>query len=148
MIPSFTSDGLLPPGVHEATWSEISTRFGYNFQRLSILAGLRTAANTLAGANCRRLWIDGSFVTGKKLPSDWDGCWDPIGVNPGLLDPAFLDPSPAGRQIVKVKYLADLFPASVREAGKNLAFLEYFQIDKLSGSSKGLVLLNLRTLQS
>lgn len=83
----------------------------------------------------------------KKLPSDWDGCWDPHGVDPKLLDPAFLDLGPTGRQVVKTKYLADLFPSSVREAGKNLAFLDYFQVDKLSGTQKGIVLLNLGTWQ-
>jgi hypothetical protein len=36
-------------------------------------------------------FLDGSFVTAKPLPVDYDACWDPAGINPAKLDPVFSD---------------------------------------------------------
>jgi hypothetical protein len=41
-------------------------------------------------AGCRRVYIDGSFVTAKNGPNDFDACWEADGVNPDLLDPTLL----------------------------------------------------------
>lgn len=143
MVPPFSALGLLPPGIHQGIWEEVLRQYGGNGRRREILEAVRHAATTLARAGCRRLWIDGSFVSDKFVPSDWDGCWDPVGVDPSLLEPVFLDFSPAGRHRMKIKYLADLFPASIREASSGLLFVDYFQIDKATGAPKGIVLLEL-----
>ena len=90
-IPGFQPDGLLPPGVHLATWTEIAVRFGNSPYRQGILSGLLDAARLLAKARCTRLYIDGSFVTDKVFPGDFDACWDANGVDLVLLDPVFLD---------------------------------------------------------
>jgi hypothetical protein len=146
VIPDFTRLGVLPPGVHDATWAEISQRFGNNGQRRSVLAGIRQAATALAKARCRRLWIDGSFVTSRAKPKDWDGCWDPVGVVPSLLDPDFLDFSKDGRARMKMKYMADLFPSSLTEVASGLVFLNYFQQSR-GGDPKGVVILDLNGWQ-
>jgi hypothetical protein len=88
--------------------------------------------------------VDGSFVTIKDQPSDWDGCWDPTGVTPHLLDPTLADFSPNGRARCKVKYLADLFPSTWVEKSSSSTFLDYFQIDKTTGLPKGVIVLNLK----
>ena len=36
------------------------------------------------------MYLDGSFVTAKEFPSDFDGCWDPDGVDGAKLDPVLL----------------------------------------------------------
>jgi len=146
VIPALTTLGLLPPGVHDTTWPELSQRFGNNGQRKSVLAGIRQAATALSKAGCRRLWIDGSFVSSKAKPKDWDGCWDPVGVVRSLLDPDLLDFTKAGRARMKTKYMADLFPASLPEGNSGLAFLNFFQQDR-SGDPKGLVALDLNGWQ-
>jgi hypothetical protein len=47
-IPPFEpSTGLLPPGIHEATWEELVARFGWTPHRLTLLAGLKAAFNAL-----------------------------------------------------------------------------------------------------
>jgi len=143
VLPELTRDGLLPPGQHTAMWSELRERFGFNTRRRGILGGIRQAAAALSRGGCRRLWIDGSFVTAKTYPADWDGCWDPTDVDPKLVDPALLDFSALGRHRMKVKYLADLFPSSIVEQRTGLAFVDFFQVDKTSGTGKGLVLLDL-----
>ena len=37
------------------------------------------------------MYIDGSFVTVKREPGDYDACWDIDGVNAEALDLVFLD---------------------------------------------------------
>jgi hypothetical protein len=144
MIPAFTAVGLLPAGIHPATRSEFRSRFAGNPIRSQILGGISRAADALRIAGCQRLWVDGSFATTKDQPGDWDGCWDPTGVDLELLDPLLMDFSPRGRVRIKVKYLADLFPSTFIEQSSSSAFIEYFQVDKTTGLPKGVILLNLR----
>jgi len=59
--------------------------------------------------------INGSFVTRKPRPGDYDLCWSIEGVVPERLDPVLLDFSPSGRRTMKAKYRGDLFPAEVPE---------------------------------
>ena len=90
MIPDFDSRGLLPKGLFRASWQEIEKRFGGNRRRRQLVKGLKSALDLLKEAGCRRVYIDGSFVTAKKLPNDIDVCWDVDGVDPISLDSVFL----------------------------------------------------------
>ena len=90
MIPPFDADGNLPPGIHWVDWPEIFTRFGTTAHRLRLLAGLKSALDALRQAGCAAVYVDGSFVTTKVNPADYDACWDPRGVSPYLIDPVFL----------------------------------------------------------
>jgi len=146
MTPDFTAGGLLPPGIHSVSRSELRARFGGTPVRSQILAGIFRAADALRVAGCQWLWIDGSFATIKGQPGDWDGCWDPSGVDRKLLDPLLMDFSPQGRARMKVKYLADLFPSTWIEQSSSSTFLNYFQIDKATGLPKGVLVLNLRDI--
>ncbi len=143
MIPPFTEEGLLPPGVYRATWREFVDRFGTTPHRRKLLAGLKAALKSLRAAGCRTVYIDGSFVTAKPHPGDFDGCWEIDGVEPERLDPVLLT-FDAGRATQKAKYLGELFPAQMDEAGTGMAFLEFFQVDKETGNPKGIVALNVR----
>lgn len=145
MIPEFGSDGNLPPGVHPTTWSEVNSRFGGTTHRRTLLRGLRRALQALRRAGCRRVFLDGSFVTSKPVPNDFDACWDVQGVNPAFLDPTLLDFS-AGRAAQKAKYLGELFPAQSPEGSSGSPFIEFFQTDRLTGGPKGIVAIDLETL--
>src|SRR6185369_11503711 len=136
VIPGFATSGLLPPGVHRADWAEVVQRFGYNPQRQWLLGGLRRALTELRGAGCLEAYIDGSFVTSKEIPGDYDSCWSVVGVDPSQLDPVLLK-FDDGRRAMKAKYLGDLFPAEVEEGGSGRLFVDFFQIDKDTGASKG-----------
>jgi hypothetical protein len=146
MIPPFNEGGNLPPGLHPAEWSEIAERFGTSVYRLQILDGLRRALEALSAAGGTNVYIDGSFVTSKLRPDDFDACWSVKDVDPALLDPVLLDFSNA-RASQKAKYLGELFPAEIPEARSGKTWLEFFQIDKDTGRAKGIVAINLRTLQ-
>ena len=142
MIPRFDADGLLPPGVHWATWDEVSTRFGNTPWRRQLVDGLEMAIGDLKRAGCRTVYIDGSFVTDKEVPNDFDVCWEEAGVMPELLDPVLLR-FDAGRTAQKTKYLGELFPASLGATVEGMSFLEFFQTDRETGGSKGIVAVDL-----
>lgn len=145
MIPSFDElSGLLPPGIHWVTWAELEERFSGNSRRTMLLQGLRRAAENLRDAGCHFLYIDGSFVTDRDIPGDFDGCWDPTGVDPAKLDPVLLTFGP-GRLAQKAKYHGELFPASAAANTAGSSFLEFFQISR-DGVPKGIIALDLTVL--
>lgn len=132
---------VLPQGLHWATFAEVELVFTQNPWRRQLFAGLLLAAEALQVAGCRALYLDGSYVTEKPRPGDYDGCWDPHNVDPALLDPVLLD-FDNGRRNQKLKYLGELFPFGWdAEPGK--IFLDYFQIEKYSGNPKGIVAIDL-----
>src|SRR5712691_1806178 len=90
MIPEPDEDGLLPAGVHRATWDEVVARCGGNPARDRLLAGLLDALRALWRAGCPTAWINGSFITTKEVPGDFDGCWESTGVDLAKLDPVLL----------------------------------------------------------
>lgn len=139
-MPLFGPRGSLPPGVHETTMAEIESRLAFNEHRRHLVAGLKRAVANLEAAGARRVWIDGSFVTDKPEPADIDGCWDPVGVNPELLDPILLD-FRNFRVAMKREYGVDFFP-NVIEAASGRVFYRFFQYDR-DQEPRGLLLLNL-----
>jgi hypothetical protein len=145
MIPPFNVLGNLPPGVHEATWKEFTHRFGTTPHRRTLLAGLKAALEAFRAAGCRMAYIDGSFVTAKQRPNDYDGCRDIDGVDPDRLDPVLLT-FDRGRAAQKAKYHREFFPAQFREGSSGTTFLEFFQIDKETGDQKGIIIIDLREL--
>lgn len=140
VLPALLDSGLLPDGEHSASWAEVASAFGRGDHRNALLGGLRKACETLGGSGCSRLWLDGSFVTEKAVPGDYDACWDPAGVDPDRLDPVLLDWSLSGRLRMKAKYLGDLFIAGTeRTAG--LPFVDFFRKDR-DGAPKGIVVID------
>ena len=141
MIPPFDANtGRLPEGVHEASWDEIVQRFGWNQRRRRLLDGLAEAIELLAEAGCRRLWLNGSFVTVKDEPGDFDACWDVESVDLDAIDPVLLDLSP-GRAKQKRRFGGELFP-NIIESGSGLLFTEFFQND-LDAGRKGIVVIKI-----
>lgn len=134
--------GNLPPGVHDATWHEFVAAFGSSSHRKALLRGLLDALSALRAAGCTRAYIDGSFVTAKDSPADFDGCWEASGVDAGLLDPVLLDfRHPRAAQ--KAKFGGELFIANSAADPAGRAFLDFFQTDKATGQRKGIVAIDL-----
>lgn len=143
MIPDFTESGLLPPGIHWTDWDELMARFGTNWWRRRLAAGLKAAMEDLKAAGCRTIYLDGSFVTDKQFPNDFDACWAESGVDPGLLDPALLE-FDFGRAAQKAKFQGEFFPSSAIAGAGGFSFLDFFQVDKATGGPKGVVGIELR----
>jgi hypothetical protein len=146
VIPPFDpASGNLPPGVHEATWGEILVRYGYTPHRLALLAGLKAALDALREAGCTRVYIDGSFVTTKLDPADFDGCWEAAGVDPNRLDPVLLDFTER-RAAQKAKYGGELFPAHAPADPVGTRFVSFFQRDRATAEPKGIISIDLESL--
>jgi hypothetical protein len=145
MIPAFEPEGNLPPGIHVTSWTFFVARFVTNGHRRRLVSGLKRALDSLKGAGCLRAFVDGSFVTDKELPEDYDACWDPVGVNAVLLAPILLN-FDNGRLLQKIAFCGELFPSHWPANAAGLRFLEFFQTDKNNGSQKGIILLNLQEL--
>lgn len=133
---------VLPPGVHIATLDEIRQRFAINEKRRRLFEGFRRSVEALRRAGCKAIFLDGSFVTDKTEPGDFDVCWDPVGMDPNKLDPVFLDFSQR-RKRQKEKFGGEFFPSSAKADGSS-AFLDFFQKDKNTGHPKGIIKIQLR----
>ena len=145
MIPELIDIGasakVLPLGIHEATLAEVEEHFATNEKRKRLFRGLVKACKSLRIAGCSTIYLDGSYVTGKEFPNDYDVCWNPINVDVKKLDPTFLDFSNE-RKKQKSKYGGEFFPSSARADGSHL-FIQYFQIDKETGVKKGVIRIKL-----
>jgi len=108
-----------------------------------LLDGLLEALRNLAGGGCRLVLLDGSFISQTALPRDYDGAWEPAGVDPTRLDPVLLDFS-NGRAAMKARYRGELFPASALAAA-GILYRDFFQKDR-NGVRKGVVQIDLGSL--
>lgn len=144
MLPDVdSSTGYLPPGAHAAPWSEVAARFNGNGHRTRLVGGLLAALRNLMGAGCRSILLDGSFISQKDLPEDYDGAWNTQGVDPYRVDPALLDFT-NGRAAMKSKYLGELFPAS-SFAAPGVLYRDFFMKDR-NGVPKGVITIDLGSL--
>jgi hypothetical protein len=116
----------------------------FNDRRQELIAGLKRACELLQQAGCPRIYIGGSFVTSKKIPGDFDVCWEDDNVDfvklKGL-DPVLLD-FKNHRAAQKSKYGGELFPAGSIASADGKTFLEFFQQDR-DGNPIGIIAIDL-----
>ena len=147
MIPPIDpSTRNLPPGVHEATLAEIEERYGYTERRRAMLLGLREAAEALRLAGCRRLYLDGSFVSAKAAPNDYDVCWEIDGVDLfQLMGTAeeLLEFRRARRAPRQRERFGGEFFSLAPEGPIGREILALFQRDQYSGQPKGILAVSL-----
>lgn len=141
MIPPFTDEGMLPPGVHETDLEELKEKMSWSRKRRDLLAGLEEALELMASCGVARAYLDGSFVTDKDRPNDIDGCYDltedVTAENLGRLAPIF-PPSLSNRAEAKSRFGIDFFPAAATELGSGQPFLRFFQADR-EGRERGVL---------
>jgi Family of unknown function (DUF6932) len=70
MIPRFTDEGLLPPGVHETDLEELREKMGWSRKWQGLLEGLKEELELMATCGVARVYLDGSFVTDKDRLND------------------------------------------------------------------------------
>lgn len=100
--------------------------------------GLVDAAERLLSAGCSRIYLDGSYVTTKPRPGDYDACWDSAGVDPERMDPLFFEFA-NGRAAQKTAFMGEFFPSSSTSSLGGPTFLDFFQFDRFTGSQKGIL---------
>ncbi len=116
------------------------TRYATSVRRRGLLDALRS----LKGAGCTTAYLDGSFVTSKYHPGDFDACWESDGVILSRLDPELLDFSD-GRAAQKARYGGELHPAEWPADADGTTYLDFFQRDRLK-QQKGIIALDLAGL--
>lgn len=124
-------------------------RFGQTQQRLDLISGLKIAMAQLRSVGCPTIYIDGSFVTHKLVPGDFDACWDANGVDMAqlqLIAPALLK-FDAKRAAQKAIYGGEFFPAGWPADSAGTCFLDFFQMDR-DGNLKGIIAIDLVRWQS
>jgi hypothetical protein len=145
VIPEFDAiNGNLPSGEHAARWQDMLDRFGQTPWRRQLLAGMLEALRLLKAAGCVRVYIDGSFVTAKDVPGDFDACWDADGVVFDKVDERLLT-FDRGRATQKAAFLGELFIADARADPQGTLFRDFFQTDR-DGRRKGIVVIDLKDL--
>lgn len=133
---------VLPPGAHEASLEDVAAAFATNSWRRELFNGLVLASSKLRAAGCPTVYLDGSYVTGKPRPGDFDACWDPTGVDPAKLDPVFRQ-FENGRAAQKAAFKGEFFPSSMICADVVQAFVDFFQLDRFTGNQKGIISISL-----
>jgi hypothetical protein len=142
MIPELTEEGLLPPGRHDATIGEIRRRFGTGNQtRTRLMRGLQAVLRMAGTAGASLLYLDGSFVTDKKEPGDWDAVLLlPVGAKIWSKEAIAL----ADRPEVKKRYGGDLFTMMEEDTEVLAHYLEGVFVRDRQGRMKGILVLRLK----
>ena len=134
---------VLPPGIHQANLGDVASAFATNSWRRDLFGGLVIASTRLRQAGCPTVYLDGSYVSGKPRPGDFDACWDPSGVDPAKLDSVFLQFG-NGRSAQKVAFKGEFFPSSMMCVDVGKTFVEFFQQDRFTGKQKGIIAVSLQ----
>lgn len=143
-LPPFREDGWLPEGHHGATWEEVALRFAGEpeSKRSLVLAGLlRWRAAALEKGMAGLVILDGSFVSSKETPGDFDLVF--------LYDEAteaLLRKDPEARKLTDYQacralgLLGDIFalPASLQRVSPLPGGLDMFDFDR-RGRPKGVI---------
>ena len=145
MIPELVSvvsgvPDVLPPGVHDCTIAELHATFGWSPRREWLLEGLRLAMADLHAAGCPRIYLGGSFVSSLDHPDDFDGCWDPVGVNPNALHRMY-QAMPEMKNDQKAHHRGELWIGNHQLPGVD-SWPRFFQRDTRRGiSCKGILVI-------
>jgi hypothetical protein len=145
MALSYQENGLLVEGIHELSLDEFTAEYGYNEYRMSLISGLMMALDELKSAGCKIVYVDGSFVTKKENPGDFDACWEHEGVNLKKLKeehPLFFE-FKNGRSAQKIHYKGELMPARAKAKLDPVTYyFDFFQKDE-EDYKKGIIRLTL-----
>ncbi len=139
-LPPLEQNGLLPPGVHDATMDEVEATFGRGSTRWGLMAKLREFVTELQQWRLTdELLIDGSFVTGEPNPHDIDLLLVfPIDYDEGR-DVSPYEYNLRSHRMVKKRFGFDLF-AVKPNTPRCLKLIDLFsQVKNRPGEIKGIV---------
>lgn len=106
MIPDFDNNGNLPPGIHTATIKEVAARFATNSHRGKLFNLLLEVLMILQRCNCPEVHLNGSYITTKEEPEDYDLCFESTGIEP---TPELYDFLAQKEEARKKRYGGDIF---------------------------------------
>ena len=130
MIPNLVSYPnvermVLPEGIHESAFREVEDVLIFSERRELLFNGLTQGSKALCSAGCSILYLEGSFVTSKVEPGDYDAVWDTQGVNSKILAPVCKENKPP-RLSQKDKFLGEYLPTEYKD-GRSTYMDDFFQ---------------------
>lgn len=142
MIPSLiglanSPYDVLPAGIHFTKLADIKAKFVYNDTRTAQFEGLVKGIFHLQQAGCQTIFLDGSYVSSKEFPGDFDVIWSTNGVAHQSL-PSVLSDFSNGRLAQKKEYMGEFFPDNATGDGVT-PLLDFFQTDRYTGRQKGIL---------
>lgn len=143
-IPDFLANGNLPPGIYIVSFEGFIKKYGINYCRNSQLKGLERAIVEFKNGGATKIFVDGSFVSNKINPGDFDVVYDLDEIDDNRIDKLLLDSSIHGRKLQKIHYGGEFFPMSNRADRLGTSFINYFQKDKKTKDPKGIIQIDLR----
>ena len=132
MIPDWTELGLLPEGVHKATWKEFKERFAFfadSDRRIRICDQLeRLWKDAKTAGIVKRVIVAGSLVTSKAEPNDFD-CL--VVLDSQILGKQLrpIEYNVVSRKTARRLYGGDVVPV-LDGSGAFDEYLEFFQTDR------------------
>lgn len=112
MIPPFDERGLLPPGVHTATWTDAAVFFDGDARRMGLIANARAFAlgEVAPLFPLCPLYLAGSTFSDKPYPGDIEACitvpMDQLLINNGF---AFAHGLQSRHDDIKARYEVDFY---------------------------------------
>jgi hypothetical protein len=99
----------------------------------------------LKAAGCRTIYINGSFVTSKPKPGDFDAGWEDNGVDFNYLKAIAptLHKFAERRAEQKNKYRGEFFPANYPANEDGITYIDFFQLDTRTNTRKGIIAIDL-----
>ena len=71
-LPQFNEDGYLPVGIYTIAWRRLEECYSFTERRRRQLQGLLAALHIFKKHSLSKVYVGGSFVTGKRRPTDID----------------------------------------------------------------------------
>jgi hypothetical protein len=141
LIPIFNEYGVLPEGTYECTIEELKERFVTNFKRKLIFEGFLKLIDKLKGIHCKTIYVDGSYVTDKALPSDMDISFDYEEWDFAIL--MLGADFTSNQEYFKTTYKCNLYPSNLIISPDQQCFKEFLRNIKYSDNKKGILRINL-----
>jgi hypothetical protein len=142
-VPGLT-DQCLAPGLHWIGIRDFRDTFVYNYHRSWRFEGFVKACIELRQSGCSRVFVGGSFITSKEFPSDYDACWDPVGVSAATLSDLLYDPLRRGEQLKA--YRGEWF-ISKQGNGPESVMYQFLSKDKETEIERGMVGIKLKSIE-
>ena len=139
---NFNDNGVLDPGPPiKMTWEEFYNFFSFSPRRKELLIGLEKVLPFIKTIEAT-IYIDGSFVTNKLEPGDWDACYDCHleDIREKMIELEYRYGYPlSDRKKQKLLYKGELFHARWKADEHGTLFIDFFQQIRNSTDKKGIV---------